>query len=77
MTAILSTITIANNTFNTTIYLSVVLREEHTTHPPPSKVRGLDNTNQIYFWLLSKLAKYYSFDTTGYYNVPYKGQHIA
>jgi hypothetical protein len=25
-------------------------------------------THQIYFWLLSKLAGFSSFDTTGYYN---------
>jgi hypothetical protein len=42
-------------------------------------------TNQIYFFLLSKLAGFSSFDTTGvynfgtatYYNVPYMGQPIA
>jgi hypothetical protein len=69
MTAILSIVTITINTFNTTIYLSVVLREEHTTHPPPSKVRGKYITHQIYFWLLSKLAEFSSFDTTRYYNI--------
>jgi hypothetical protein len=39
--------------------------------PPPKsppKVRVKVITNQIYFFLLSKLAGFSSFDTTGYYN---------